>query len=117
MNETHLDSAASNGVKPYSKEWWIDEIKSWKTSGLTAKEWCEKTEEYSYSQFIQNRIRYCPEEVNQQDEKEHSIASWTTIQIGSTATHFDIECRGVKIPVYKGFDQELLKELIEVIRD
>ncbi|MFC0015716.1 MULTISPECIES: IS66 family insertion sequence element accessory protein TnpA [Allobacillus] len=112
MEESHNVITTSDDVEVYSKEWWIEKIQEWKESGLTVKEWCEQEQVCTYHQFINKRRNLCPEEVQ---TKEQSVSGWSAIEINTSAS-IEVECRDVRMTIEKGFDQELLQELLEVIR-
>ncbi|WP_027964710.1 IS66 family insertion sequence element accessory protein TnpA [Halalkalibacillus halophilus] len=113
--EESIRNTSSSEDEAFTKEWWIVQIEAWHESGLSVKDWCERENVCTYAQFIRSRLKYCPEYATPSREKEYTVEGWSALEI-DTAAYFTIECRDVQLTIEKGFDHDLLREVLEVIR-
>ncbi|MFC7371074.1 hypothetical protein ACFQPF_05245 [Fictibacillus iocasae] len=89
---------------------WMEIISDWRESGLTVKEWIQDRDDISYSQFIRNRIRLFP------TEKEPKETTWSAITMDIPFSKLDVLINDCRIEVRTGFDEELLREIVEVLK-
>lgn len=97
-------------------EYWIRIIEEWRESGQSIAEWVRERGEFSYSQFIGARRRLFPDEIQSSDFMEKE-ATWSAISMEIPPSSIDIHVNDCRIVVKPGFDQELLREVVEVLKD
>lgn len=87
---------------------WYELTEEWYQSGLSMAEWCRRRGDISYDSFRLNKKRLFPDEVEP--------ATWSTISMEMPSSTFDVFINGCRVVVSSGFDQELLHELVEVLK-
>lgn len=92
--------------------YWMEIIEEWKQSGQPMSEWAQKREDITYPQLSSARRRLCRDEVRGTGKEN----TWSAITIPIPSTAITIHLNGCRIEVPPGFDQELLGEIVEVIR-
>lgn len=97
------------------KDEWILLINEWRESGKTIKEWVEQKEGITYKQFIYWRSQLFPEEIEKRpvDIKE---TTWTSVNVGIPSSTLNVYVRDCLIEVTSGFDKELFREVVEVLK-
>lgn len=109
-----VTKASDTGSSSSEDQKWIEIIERWKESGLSIAEWVRNQEGITYYQFIFHRNRLFPEDIKKNEFMEQEL-SWSSVNVTfpSTLNVFVQDCR---IEVSPGFDQELLREVVEVLK-
>lgn len=94
---------------------WIRLIEEWRNSGKTIVEWVGEKDEVTYRKFAEARKRLYPEETSKGEFLEQET-TWSALSIDLPLSTIDVHVNGCKIVVGNGFDQELLRELVEVLK-
>ncbi|MTH55802.1 hypothetical protein GKZ89_20655 [Bacillus mangrovi] len=113
MNSTDQDVVLS---KDESEQVWIQRIQEWQESGQSISEWVRDRGDFSLSQFHHARRRLFPEDIRKNDFVENPT-QWSHLTVEIPASSFDVHINGCRIVVKAGFDQELLREVVEVLKD
>lgn len=92
---------------------WLEIIEEWRKSGLTAAEYCRDHDGFSYSQFMKQKTRLFPEEVRKAEEQ---ATTWSTITMEIPSASIDVYINDCRVVVTSGFDQDLLLEVVEVLK-
>lgn len=111
-----MTSVAQSGVTADEKDQkWLKLIEEWRESGLTAAEWVRERGDVSYDPFMKARNRLFPEEGRRGEflEKE---TTWSAVTMEIPSSSLDVFIHDCRVSVKSGFDQELLLEVLEVLR-
>lgn len=95
---------------------WIRIIEDWRHSGETIAEWVRKQDQFSYDQFMNARKRLFPEDIKRSEFVEQEI-TWSSVAVALPSSTIDLHLREYKLVIGSGFDQALLRELLEVLND
>jgi hypothetical protein len=95
---------------------WIEIIEEWRESGQSIAEWIRAQDELSYEQFIFHRRRLFPEDIKKSEfiEKE---TTWSAISMDIPSSSFDVYINDCRVVIRTGFDEELLREVVEVLKN
>jgi len=85
------------------KQQWTDKITEWRTSGLSIAAWCRQNDE-SYHRFLYWRRRLEPK----------TTGGFVELTLESPA--LALACNGVTLRIERGFDRELLREVLSVLK-
>ncbi len=99
-------------LTPEQKQEWKERIKSWRTSGKSAAEWCRENE-VGYHKFLHWRTQF-----SQKEEKQNSMTT-SFIELpedNSNAAGIIIEYKDLCIRLSKRFDYSTLQSLIVFLR-
>jgi hypothetical protein len=92
-------------MMPILKEQWAEKITAWRESGLSIAAWCRQNDE-GYHRFLYWRKRLEPKTQSSGRFVELSIASATMA----------VECNGVTVHIERGFDRDLLRQVLAVLK-
>jgi hypothetical protein len=101
---------------PHSDEKWIAIIEEWRKSGMSISEWCRNQEEITYHQFMHYRKRLFPEDLRP-NEFMNQETSWSSLTMEIPTSSLDVVINDCRIVVPSGFDQALLREVVEVLKE
>lgn len=90
---------------PDLKQEWTDKITTWRESGQSIAAWCRRHDE-SYYRFIYWRKRLEP--------KRKESGRFVELTLG--ASSLVLECNGMTLHIERGFDRELLRDVLAVLR-
>jgi hypothetical protein len=107
------DQEMDQAQQEYDQKW-IQIISECLQSDLSIKEWC-KQNNVSYQACMKNRRRLFPEDVQSIDFMEQET-TWSTLNMEIPSSSLDIMVNDCRIVVTAGFDQELLGEVVEVLK-
>jgi hypothetical protein len=110
-----IDKDLDLNVEDNQDQRWLQLIEEWRQSGLTAAEWVRERDDISYDQFMKNKRRLFPEEV-QRSEFWEKKTTWSALKVEVPSACFDVYINDCRVVVGSGFDQELLRELVEVLK-
>jgi hypothetical protein len=96
-------------------EKWILLIEEWRESGQSIAEWVRERGEITYGQFMKARKRLFPEEIRKSEFME-TETTWSTLTMEIPSSTLDVFVNDCRIVVSTGFDQELLREVVEVLK-
>ena len=87
---------------------WSDRLAAWQTSGKTGAAWCRDNGiGYYQFQYWRDKLR--------RTKPGASVGQFVPLTI--VAPPLRLECNGVLLHVASGFDPNLLREVISVLRD
>ena len=95
---------------------WIELIEECRESGQNMKDWVTERGEFTYAQFIRARERLFPEDIRKNDFLENET-TWSSINMDIPSSTLDIFVNDYRIVVGAGFDQDLLREVVEVLKN
>lgn len=90
---------------PDLKQEWTDKITAWRESGQSIAAWCRQHEE-SYYRFIYWRKRLEP--------KQEKTGRFVELTLGPSSLL--LSCNGMTLHIERGFDRELLRDVLSVLR-
>lgn len=90
---------------PDLKQEWTDKIAVWQKSGLSIAAWCRQNDE-GYHRFLYWRRRL------QQAAKPCGHFVELTLESPALA----LACNGVTLQIERGFDHDLLREVLSVLK-
>jgi hypothetical protein len=93
---------------------WMGIIEDWRQSNKSMAEYCRERADITYDQFVNQRRRLFPDELKRIDRPE-TPTSWTAVTMELPSSSLDIYVKDFRIVVSSGFDQELLREVVEVL--
>jgi hypothetical protein len=87
---------------------WTEKITAWRDSGLSIAAWCRQAGE-SYYRFIYWRKRLQP---------KHAEGAGTGkfVEIRVAHSPLCLECNGIYLHVERGFDRDLLSDILAVLK-
>jgi hypothetical protein len=85
---------------------WQNKIIVWRDSGLSIATWCRNNNE-GYDRFIYWRNRLQPPE---------SSSTGKFLPLPLAATPITLECHGISVHVTTGFDPQLLKDILSLLK-
>lgn len=94
---------------------WIRLIEEWRESGQSMAEWVREREGITYNQFNHARRRLFPEDIKSSEFNERET-TWSALSVKIPTSTLDVYINDCRIVVKTGFDQELLREVVEVLR-
>lgn len=95
---------------------WIELIEECRDSGQFIKEWVRERGEFTYSQFMRARERLFPDDIRKNEFLENET-TWSTINMDIPSSSLDVFVNDFRIVVSAGFDQELLLEVVGVLKN
>lgn len=90
---------------PDLKQEWTDKIADWRASGQSIAAWCRQHDE-SYYRFIYWRKRLEP--------KQKKTGRFVELTFGASSLF--LECNGMTLQIERGFDRDLLRDVLSVLR-
>lgn len=90
---------------PSLKQQWAEKITAWRESGLSIAAWCRQND-VGYHRFLYWRKRL------QQNTQPSGRFVELTVEPSSLA----VECNGVTLHIERGFDRELLRQVLAVLK-
>jgi hypothetical protein len=90
---------------PDLKQEWTDKIADWRASGLSIAAWCRQHDQ-NYHRFLYWRWRLEP-----QQPKTGGF-----VELSFRASSLALECNGMTLHLERGFDPELLRDVLAVLR-
>lgn len=111
-----VNQEANNLVADKKDEEWIQLFDEWRKSGLSGAEWVREREDISYQQFMRAKKKLFPEEVQTAEFIEKEI-TWSALNLEIPSSSLDVFINDCRIVVQSGFDQELLREVVEVLKN
>jgi hypothetical protein len=90
---------------PDLKQEWTDKIAAWRESGQSIAAWCRQHDE-SYYRFIYWRKRLGP--------KQKKTGGF--VELTFETSSLSLECNGLTLHIERGFDRELLRDVLSVLR-
>lgn len=94
---------------------WEPLMNEWRESGLSAAEWVSQREDITYDQFRNARRQYFPEDMKKKGPANRQT-EWSALSVEIPSSTVDLYIQDCRIEIAVGFDKELLRELLEVIR-
>lgn len=94
---------------------WEPLMNEWRESGLSAAEWVAQREDITYDQFRNARRHYFPEDMKKKGPVNRQ-AEWSALAVELPSSSVDLYIQDCRIEILAGFDKELLRELLEVLR-
>ncbi|HSO58429.1 MAG TPA: hypothetical protein VLQ66_09345 [Paenisporosarcina sp.] len=95
---------------------WIELIEECRDSGQSIKEWVRERGEFSYSQYMRARDRLFPDDIRKNGFLENET-TWSSINLDIPSSTLDVFVNDFRIVVGAGFDQELLREVVGVLKN
>lgn len=108
-NKEHAQSQEERDQK------WTEMIEEWHQSGQSIAEWVRDREGITYSQFWHNKRRLFPE-YGSEGEFLNQDTTWSAITMDIPTSTFDVFVNDCRVVVKSGFDQELFREIVEVLK-
>lgn len=90
---------------PDLKQEWTDKISAWNESGQSIAAWCRQHDE-NYHRFLYWRRRL--------ESPQKKIGGFVELTFG--ASSLALECNGLTLHIERGFDRELLRDVLSVLR-
>lgn len=90
---------------PNLKQQWAEKITAWRESGLSIAAWCRQNDE-GYHRFLYWRKRLEP--------KTQRCGGFVELSFGSSS--LAVECNGVTLHIEHGFDRDLLRDVLAVLK-
>lgn len=92
-------------MMPSLKQQWSEKIAAWRESGLSVAAWCRQNNE-GYHRFLywRNRLR------------QKAMPSGRFVELTVETSSLAVECNGVTLHIERGFDRELLREVLSVLK-
>ncbi|BAQ08651.1 hypothetical protein OXB_0179 [Bacillus sp. OxB-1] len=98
------------------EEEWIRLIDEWRESGQSIKDWVHEKEDITYKQFLYWRKQLFPDEIEKRPvEMKETV--WSSLNVEIPSATLDVFVHDCRIEVTTGFDQELFREIVEVLRN
>lgn len=97
---------------------WIRIIEEWRRSGMSIAEWIRayESKEVTYQKFIKARERLFPNEIHRSNFIEKEV-TWSTLSMEIPSSSLNVYVNDYRVEVRSGFDQELLQEIVEVLKN
>lgn len=95
---------------------WAPIMAEWRESGLSAAEWVSQRTDITYDQFRNARRQWFPEDFTKRVGPVDRQTEWSALTVEIPSSNLDLYIRDCRIELASGFDQELLREVLEVIR-
>lgn len=95
---------------------WIELIEECRDSGQSISEWVRERGEFSYSQYMKARERLFPDDIRKNEFLENET-TWSSINLDLPPSTLDVFVNDFRIVVGAGFDQELLREVVGVLKN
>jgi len=93
-------------MMPSMKQQWSEKIAAWQESGLSIAAWCKQNDE-GYYRFIYWRKRLLQPKVQ---------PSTSFVELTLEPSALAVECNGVTLHIERGFDRELLRDALSVLK-
>ncbi|MDW7758957.1 MAG: hypothetical protein SCH72_14825 [Desulfuromonadales bacterium] len=92
-------------MMPSLNQQWAEKIAAWRESGLSIAAWCRQNNE-GYHRFLYWRKR-----VGQKAQ-----SSGRFVQLSIETSSLAVECNGVTMHIERGFDRDLLRQVLSVLK-
>jgi hypothetical protein len=92
-------------MMPSLKQQWSEKIAAWRESGLSMAAWCRQNNE-GYYRFIYWRNRLQPK----------AAPSGRFVELSFETSSLAVECNGVTLHIERGFDRDLLRQVLSVLK-
>jgi len=102
-----------SAANPKLHRYWKQNLENWHASGLSGAAWCRQ-EEIAYCVFL-----YWRKKLERDSDSSTAQSSEQFIEIPdnpAAESGLTLECQGVTIHLAKGFDVEILKNCLQVLR-
>lgn len=90
---------------PDLKQEWTDKIADWRASGQSIAAWCRQHDQ-GYHRFLYWRKRLEPQQQT----------TGGFVELTFRASSLALECNGMTLHLERGFDPELLRDVLTVLR-
>ena len=90
---------------PNLEQQWAEKITAWRESGLSIAAWCRQNDE-GYHRFLYWRKRLEPK----------TQASGRFVELSIETSSLAVECNGVTLHIERGFDRDLLRQVLAVVK-
>lgn len=90
---------------PDLKQEWTEKIAAWRASGLSIAVWCRQHEQ-NYHRFLYWRRRLEP--------RQQKAGGFVELTFGTSPLL--LSCNGLTLHIQRGFDPELLRDVLSVVR-
>jgi hypothetical protein len=87
------------------KQEWTDKIADWRASGLSIAAWCRQHDQ-NYHRFLYWRRRLEPQQAK----------AGGFVELTFRSSSLALECNGMTLHLVRGFDPELLRDVLSVLR-
>ena len=87
------------------KQEWTDKIADWRASGLSIAAWCRQHDQ-NYHRFLYWHRRLEPQQAK----------AGGFVELSFRASSLALECNGMTLHLERGFDPELLRDVLSVLR-
>jgi hypothetical protein len=95
---------------------WNKLIEEWRQSGKSIAEWVRERGDITYKQFMKQRERLFPDDIKRSQFTEEAT-TWSALKMEIPSSTIDVLINDCQIVVKTGFDQELLREVVEVLKN
>jgi hypothetical protein len=92
-------------MMPSLKQQWSEKIAAWRESGLSIAAWCRQNNE-GYYRFIYWRNRL----------QQKATPSGRFVELAVETSSLAVECNGVTLRIERGFDRDLLRQVLSVLK-
>jgi len=90
---------------PDLQQEWTDKIAHWRASGQSIAGWCRQHDE-SYHRFLYWRKRL--------ESAQKQVGRFVELTLGTSS--LALECNGMTLQIERGFDRDLLRDVLSVLR-
>ena len=90
---------------PSLKDQWAEKLTAWRESGMSIAAWCRQNDE-GYHRFLYWRRRLQPK----------TPPSGRFVELSIESSTLAVECNGVTLHIERGFDRELLRQVLSVLK-
>ena len=90
---------------PSLKQQWAEKITAWRESGLSIAAWCRQNNE-GYHRFLYWR----------KSLQQNTQPSGRFVELAVEPSSLAVECNGVTLHIERGFDRELLRQVLAVLK-
>ena len=93
-------------MMPDLKQQWTEKIADWRASGLSIAAWCRQNDE-GYYRFLYWRKRLQP---------KVQPTTGRFVELTFETSSLAVECNGMTLHIERGFDRELLRDVLSVLK-
>lgn len=108
-----IEESTDKGT-PTARKKWEPIMAEWRESGLSITEWVEQRADINYEQFTYARRTWFADDIETRPVEKPT--AWSTLAVELPSGKLDLFIQDCRIEIAQGFDQVLLRELLEAIR-
>jgi hypothetical protein len=87
---------------------WTEKLAAWHRSGLSIAAWCRQNDE-GYHRFLYWRKRL-------ETQRSAALGRFVELTLGRGQAPLRLECNGIYLHVDRGFDPDLLSEILALLK-